>query len=220
VVLAIAVLLFCITPAPAPSAAGEPLCPESWDSALTKGGVNLPDASSGVGNAATSTPSAADPLAPQGQGLPAGGSVAFPVNPASLASAIGQSDSLASLRVTKPDSGKPLRFVSPESLPSRREWIALSVGQHAAATFDAYSTLKALGRGAVEADPLMRPFANSWAMYAAIQVAPVVLDLVARRLQRSQSHFLRRTWWLPQTAATGMFFASGVHNVHVANRLQ
>ena len=215
-VLAVAALLFHMAPVRALSAAPEPLCAESSDSGLTRDELNLPDASSSAANAATTTPSA-DPLAPQGPGLPAGGSTAFPVDPSSLASAIGQSDSLAWLRIGEP---KPLRFVSPESLPSRREWIALSIGQHAAATFDAYSTLRAVGLGAVEADPLMRPFANSWAMYAAIQVAPVVLDLAARRMQGSRSNFLRRTWWLPQTVAAGMFFTSGLHNMHVANQLQ
>jgi hypothetical protein len=93
----------------------------------------------------------------------------------------------------------------------------LSLAQHSAAAFDAYSTREAVSRGAVEGDPMMRPFANSPAIYAAIQVGPAVLDFVARRMQRSHNNFLRHTWWLPQSASTGLFIFSGVHDLRVAN---
>lgn len=90
--------------------------------------------------------------------------------------------------------------------------------QHSAATFDAYSTRQAVSSGAIEADPLMRPFAQSPAIYAAIQVGPAILDYAARRMQRSSNNFLRRTWWVPQSASTGLFLFSGAHNLQVANR--
>jgi len=64
----------------------------------------------------------------------------------------------------------------------------------------------------------MRPFAQSPAIYIAIQGAPVLLDYAARRMQRSPNSFFRRTWWVPQSASTGLFLFSGVHNLHVANR--
>ena len=102
--------------------------------------------------------------------------------------------------------------------PSRRAWLALSIVQHGAAAFDAYSTRDAISHGAVENDPLMRPFAHSPAMYAANQVGPLVLDLVARRMQRSDNSFLRRMWWVPQSAAAADFIFCGVHNLHVANQ--
>jgi hypothetical protein len=86
------------------------------------------------------------------------------------------------------------------------------------ATFDAYSTRKAIAQGAIEMDPLMRLFAHSSAIYAAIQVRPAVLDIAARHIQRSQNTFFRRTWWIPQTVASGMFIFSGVHNLHVAGQ--
>jgi hypothetical protein len=59
--------------------------------------------------------------------------------------------------------------------------------QHGAATFDAYTTREAVSAGAREDDPLMRPFAKSPEIYAAIQVSPTTLDYVARRMQQAQS---------------------------------
>ena len=91
----------------------------------------------------------------------------------------------------------------------------LSVLEHGAASFDAYSTRQAISRGAVEGDPLMRPFAHSPAIYAALQVGPVLLDVLARHMQRSQYNCERRTWWVPQTASTGMSIFAGVHNMNL-----
>jgi hypothetical protein len=87
--------------------------------------------------------------------------------------------------------------------------------EHGAAAFDAYSTREAISRGAKEEDPIMRPFAHSPAIYAAIQVGPVLLDVLARHMQRNQYNFVRRTWWLPQSASTGVSIFSGVHNLSV-----
>jgi hypothetical protein len=102
-----------------------------------------------------------------------------------------------------------------ESVPLRREWLALMVLEHGAAAFDAYSTREAISSGAKEEDPLMRPFAHSPAIYAAIQVGPVLLDVLARHMQRSQYDFVRRTWWVPQSVSTGVSIFSGVHNLNV-----
>lgn len=124
---------------------------------------------------------------------------------------------LSTIRVPEALPVKPVAIISAESLPSRRKWLMLSLAQHTAATFDAYSTRVAVSRGATEGDPLMRPFAHSPAIYAAIQVGPLALDFLARRMQRSQNNFLRHVWWLPQSASTGLFIFSGVHNLHVAN---
>jgi hypothetical protein len=104
---------------------------------------------------------------------------------------------------------------SAESAPARRNWLVLSVLEHSSATFDAYSTRQAISRGAVEGDPLMRPFAHSSAIYAALQVGPVLFDVLARHMQRSQYGFERRTWWVPQTASTGMSIFAGVHNLNL-----
>lgn len=99
-----------------------------------------------------------------------------------------------------------------------RAWWMLTVAQHGAAAFDAYSTRQAIGRGAVEDDPLMRPFAHSPAIYLASQVSPVLLDLLSRRMMRSENPVFRRMWWVPQSGATAMFIVSGVHNLGVASR--
>ena len=55
-------------------------------------------------------------------------------------------------------------------------------------------------------------------MYAAIQVGPLLLDYTARKMQRSRNDVARKLWWAPQSAATVLFIASGVHNLHVANQ--
>jgi hypothetical protein len=113
---------------------------------------------------------------------------------------------------------KPERIIPAEGLHERRDWLILSIAQHSAAAFDAYSTRQAISSDAREDDPLMRPFAQSPAIYAAIQGCPVILDFAARRMQRSGNNFIRKTWWLPQSISTGMFLFSGVHNLYVASR--
>ena len=113
---------------------------------------------------------------------------------------------------------KPVRVKLPEKEPSRRAWLILSAVQHGAAGFDAYSTRVAISRGAVESDPLMRPFAHSNAMYFANQIGPLGLDYVARKMQRSHNSFLRHTWWMPQAVASADFIYCGFHNMGVAAR--
>jgi hypothetical protein len=142
---------------------------------------------------------------------------ALPAAPAPAA-ASQESQALDTMRLEQPKLGKSGNVKGVEGMPSRREWIALAAVEHGAAAFDAYSTRQAIGRGAVEADPMMRPFAGSPSIYAAIQVAPLALDYAARRLQRSQNPLLRKMWWLPQSGATSMFLFSGVHNLGVATR--
>lgn len=125
-----------------------------------------------------------------------------------------QSLSTVQTPATLPADVKPV-----EEYPSRRNWIALSIVQHGAAFFDSYSTRQAIGSGAVEEDPLMRPFAKSPAIYAAIQVGPVIFDYAARKMQRSENNFIRHMWWMPQSTATAMYLFSGVHNMRVAGRM-
>jgi len=112
----------------------------------------------------------------------------------------------------------PPPFRSPYELPAthRRLWLALSTAEHSAATYDAWSTRRALAAGRIEADPLMRPFAGSTALYPAIQLVPLGLDYLAHRLQRS-SGWTHRIWWVPQSAATVTFLFSGSYNVAHTN---
>jgi hypothetical protein len=133
-----------------------------------------------------------------------------------LANASASAQSFSNIRIPDPQPAQPLRLIPVENMPSRRNWLILSVVQHGAATFDAYTTRQAIAAGAREDDPLIRPFAHSPAIYFASQVGPLALDYAARRMQRSQHAFLRRSWWLPQSASTGLFILSGIHNTRVS----
>ena len=101
----------------------------------------------------------------------------------------------------------------------KREWLALSIAAHGGAGFDAWTTRKVLSNvpGAQEMNPLLRPFAGNASMYAAVQVAPTILDYVSRRMMHSQYDVLRHTWWLPQAVSAVVSVASGVHNLGVYN---
>ncbi|MGH9686079.1 MAG: hypothetical protein ACRD5K_03180 [Candidatus Acidiferrales bacterium] len=145
------------------------------------------------------------------------GPSALPAAPAPAAAPAQESQVLETLRLEQPKIDRS-GIRSAEEGPSRRKWIALALAEHSAAAFDSYTTRQAIGRGAVEADPVMRPFAGSPSIYAAIQIAPLALDYAARRMQRSQNAFVRKMWWLPQTGGTAMYVFSGSHNLGVAGR--
>jgi hypothetical protein len=122
---------------------------------------------------------------------------------------------------------QPIMAVATPRLPEkpqptvkqRRTWWALTIAQHGAATFDAWSTRKALSSGnGYERNPLMRPFAGSAAIYPVIQVLPVGLDYASQKMMRSRHGFLRKTWWVPQMVATAGFIWAGARNLNVANR--
>jgi len=112
----------------------------------------------------------------------------------------------------------PPAFHPPDEAPvvHRKLWILLSATEHSSAGFDAWSTRYALSSGRVEADPIMRPFASSSAIYGAIQVIPIGLDYVAHRFQRS-SGWTRHIWWAPQSVAAATFLFSGSYNVAHTN---
>jgi hypothetical protein len=98
----------------------------------------------------------------------------------------------------------------------RKIWYGLMAVSHGAAVFDAWSTRRALsGNYGVEANPLMRPFAHSGAIYAATQVSPAFMDFLGRRMMLSHHGWIRKMWWVPQTAGTGVSLAAGAHNVGV-----
>ena len=100
------------------------------------------------------------------------------------------------------------------STNERRLWYALAVTGHSAAVFDAWSTRRAISQGyGTEGNPLLRPFSHSGAMYVATQVSPAVMDFIGKRMMVSQHKWVRRMWWLPQSAGSGVSLAAGVHNV-------
>ena len=104
-----------------------------------------------------------------------------------------------------------------ETSAQRKEWYAMLVTSHAAAGFDAWSTRRAVALGYTEANPVLRPFANSNAIYVATQVSPVVMDYLGKRMMVSRHGWIRRMWWLPQAAGTGFSIGAGVHNVGIVH---
>lgn len=105
--------------------------------------------------------------------------------------------------------------------PGRKQWWALVIAQHSAATFDAWSTRRVVSNGwGRETNPLLRPFAGSGALYAAIHVGPAIQDYLGHKMRTSSNPVLRRLWWLPQIAGTAIHVWSGVHNLGVARRAQ
>ena len=83
---------------------------------------------------------------------------------------------------------------------------------HSAAVFDAWSTRRAVSDGYTEGNPLLRPFANSNAIYAATQVSPAEMDYLGHRMMTSNHPWMRKFWWVPPTAGAGFSFGAGIHN--------
>ncbi len=150
----------------------------------------------------------AEPITPLNSAAPAA------ANADPSPAAIEQTPLISSYR---PVYGLPVRTVSDRW--QKREWLALSIAAHGGAGFDAWTTRKVLSNvpGAQEMNPLLRPFAGNASMYAAVQVAPTILDYVSRRMMNSRYDVLRHTWWLPQAVSAVVSVASGVHNIGVYN---
>jgi hypothetical protein len=118
---------------------------------------------------------------------------------------------------SKPLSGVKMSVTRPyETTDQRRLWYALSMTGSGAAAFDAWSTRRAISGGyGTEANPLLRPFSHSGAMYAATQVSPLVMDFIGKRMMVSRHKALRNMWWLPQSAGSGFSLYAGVHNTRL-----
>lgn len=115
---------------------------------------------------------------------------------------------------------KPVKVstVNEEHARNSRVWYSLVAADHIAAGFDAYSTRQAVGHGAQELNPFLKPFADSAAIYPALQVWPTAMDFVGNRMMRSQNRFVRKVWWVPQAASTVTFVTFGFHNLSVAKQ--
>ena len=100
----------------------------------------------------------------------------------------------------------------------RRAWYALMFAGHGAATFDVWSTRRAITRdGGRELNPLLKPFAHSNALYVAGQVSPALMDYLGHRMMTSRHPWVRRMWWLPQGANAAASIVCGVHNVRLVH---
>jgi len=113
---------------------------------------------------------------------------------------------------------KPVWTHPRETPQQRRLWYALTITGSGAATFDAWSTRRAISSGyGQEANPFLKPFANSNALYVAVQASPALMDFIGKRMMTSEHPFLRKVWWLPQSAGAAMSFVAGAHNVSVVH---
>jgi hypothetical protein len=93
-------------------------------------------------------------------------------------------------------------------------WRGLVVASSGAATFDAWSTRRAITKyGAQELDPMLKPFAGNASIYAAVQVGPALMDYIGRKMMYSRHSWMRRTWWIPQSASFVTSIFCGAHNV-------
>ena len=108
---------------------------------------------------------------------------------------------------------KPAARGSYETARERKFWYSLVAVSHTSAVFDAYTTRRAIsGNYGAEADPVLRPFAHSDAMYFATQVTPTILDYLGHRMMTSEHSWMRRVWWVPQAASASVSVAAGIHN--------
>lgn len=108
---------------------------------------------------------------------------------------------------------KPAYTREYENRRQKKIWYGLMAVSHGAAAFDAWSTRRAVAGGyGREANPLLRGASHSNMIYAATQVSPAVMDLLGRKMMTSRHGWVRKMWWLPQTAGTAMSLSAGVHN--------
>jgi hypothetical protein len=139
-----------------------------------------------------------------------------PANP-NASSAANPSPSAKPIQPGPASQPSPLKLATtrPYENPSdRKAWYALVVAGHSAAVLDAWSTRRAISQGyGTEANPLLRPFSHSNAMYAATQVSPLVMDYLGKRMMVSRHPLLRKWWWVPQTLGATVSFSAGINNI-------
>jgi hypothetical protein len=93
-------------------------------------------------------------------------------------------------------------------------WQGLVIATSGAATFDAWTTRRAISTyGAQELNPMLRPFAGNASLYAAIQVGPVLMDYVGKKMMYNSHPWVRRMWWVPQSASFVSSIFCGAHNL-------
>jgi hypothetical protein len=218
-VLAVAALLLQFQAVPAAIAAPSPTQSNTQFSSVTSGVVATPPITAKPEYVTSDTESSSSRMNVASVALVSEDSRAASLRPVSLEAA-QSTQTFSTIHIPEPNASKENSIERAIRTPSRKQWIALAIVEHGAAGFDAYSTRQAVSHGAVEQDPLMRPFAGSPAIYVATQVGPVLFDLLARHMQRSEYPLVRRVWWVPQSLSAGVSIFSGVHNLNVANSLK
>ena len=123
----------------------------------------------------------------------------------------------------RPAAAQPFQPVRPATRPyetprQRKAWYALTIIGGSGAALDAWSTRRAISGGyGQEANPFLRPFANSNVLYAATQVSPALMDFLGKRLMTNEHRWVRKVWWLPQTAGASFSFVAAAHNISVVH---
>jgi hypothetical protein len=117
-------------------------------------------------------------------------------------------------------SGKPMTVSVGQLIEEERHkdhiWMGLGIAAHSAATFDAWTTRRAITTtGGQELNPLLKPFAGNASIYAAIQVGPLMMDYVGKKMMYSRHSWVRHMWWVPQSASFASSLFCGVHNLGV-----
>jgi hypothetical protein len=92
-------------------------------------------------------------------------------------------------------------------------WRGLAIASSGAATFDAWSTRRAVAAGAQELNPMLKPFAGNSSLYAAVQVGPFLMDYIGKKMMYSKHRWVRHMWWAPQTASFVSSLFCGAHNL-------
>jgi len=169
-------------------------------------GANASPAPAPAASAAPSQPAA---LTPVPLAATESSSLSLPDAPTPMPVAAGRIDSAKAMVFSVIDP----QF---ESRRDHRMWLGLSIAQHTAAGFDAWTTRREISSGqAQELNPLLKPFAGNSSIYLATQVTPVALDFLAHHMMYSTHSWERHTWWVPQVLGTASSFAAGFHNLTV-----
>ena len=114
--------------------------------------------------------------------------------------------------------GKPLKVTVDQLRAENRRkqiwWKGLVIASSGAATFDAWTTRHAITTaGAQELNPLLRPFAGNASLYAAVLVGPALMDFAGKKMMYSGHPWVRRMWWIPQSASFVSSIFCGAHNL-------
>lgn len=102
----------------------------------------------------------------------------------------------------------------------KKAYYSLALLQHSAVAFDSWSTRRLVDAGGRELNPLLKPVAGSAALYPVMQTWPLALDYLGAHMARSNKSWMRKIWWLPQTASAASSFVIGARNVSLANSSQ
>jgi hypothetical protein len=100
-----------------------------------------------------------------------------------------------------------------EAFTPPKSWFLLMSANHASAGFDAWSTRRLVNIGGKELNPLLRPVADSNALYPVMQAFPALTDLVAYKMMGSRRGWVRKMWWVPQVVTTAGSVTAGLHNM-------